>query len=130
MNGKVIISTLIILFSAFSVYGQVGDPSPSATPSTQWRKDGQFLTIEITKSQPVRVYVVGREKAEINLSKLKLTIIRTKPFPPKILQMNRYGQYYEVTDVAGFEKSKQLEIHALLDGKLDTFHLDLNEDEK
>jgi len=89
-------------------------------------KEGKLVSIKIMKGNPVRIFVVGREEAQINLKDLTLTIRRLKPYPGKVLKLDRNGEYFEVKDKAEFERSSELEISTGIDGKTESFNVKLD----
>ena len=45
------------------------------------KQEGQLLSIRIRLGEPLRIFVVGREEAKLDLSDLKLTVKRLEPYP-------------------------------------------------
>lgn len=100
-------------------------PSESDRTENLIFKQGQLLSLRISRGDPIRIFVVGREEAQINLKDVSLKIRRLKPYPGKILKLNRYGEYFEVEDKAQFNKASEIEISADLRGKSESFKIKL-----
>jgi hypothetical protein len=92
----------------------------------RWRKEGQLVTVLITKARPMRIFVLGREEAKIDFAKFKITVRRAQPYPGKILKLNRFDNYYEVDDSNSLKQVTDLEVTAQLNDKNETFHFDLH----
>ena len=45
----------------------------------QWRREGQFFNLVISKSNPIRIFVEGKEQVKIDLSKFKITVRMMNP---------------------------------------------------
>lgn len=93
-----------------------------------WRKEGQLLTIQISKGEPVRIFVVGREEAKFNFTDLKLTVRRLKPYPAKILTLDKQDNYFVVPDASEFQNVQELEIKTELPEKTEIFKIDLKKE--
>lgn len=94
----------------------------------RWRKEGNLVTVQITKAQPLRIFVLGREEAKVDLSKLKITVRRIKPYPGKILKINQFNNYYTIADPAEIKKATDLEITTHFKNQDETFNFQLNQD--
>ncbi len=90
------------------------------------RQEGKVVSIRISKGHPVRIFVLGREEAKLDLTKLTLTVRRLKPYPGKILKLDRHGDYFQVQDASDFERSSELEISTSVQGKTESFNLKLD----
>ncbi len=122
---------LICLVSAVSIMTNLAfaqnETDPLASPSQQWRKQGQLVSIQIVKGNPVRIFVVGREEAKLDLSNLKLTVKRLKPYPGKVLTVDRAQNYFVIPNTNEFNKVKDLEIQTIYNGQSETLRLDLDQ---
>ena len=118
----ILFSFLLISIPSFA---QVPGLEPSI--SDPWRKEGQLVTIQISQGNPIRIFVVGREEAKIDLSNLALTVRRIKPYPGKILSVDRNNNYFVVTDAKEFKKSKEIEVVTKIKDKEETFRFELKQ---
>lgn len=111
-------------FAQVDALGKPGDP---------WRQEGRFFTIRISLNEPVRIFVAGKEEAKIDFSKMSVAVRRLRPYPPKILVVSRYDNYFQITDSGEFKGSDEIEIVAK-SSKLkkrepeeDTFHFSVKQ---
>ncbi len=121
------ISMLILggLLPAASAWSQTPDVDQSWKSTDQWRKEGQLLTIQISRGNPLRIFVVGKEEAKLDLSSLNLTIRRLKPYPGKVFALDKYDHYFVVPDSSELKQAKEIEIMASVKDKNETFHFKL-----
>lgn len=91
------------------------------------RHEGQIFSVTISRGRPVRIFVLGKEEAKINLKEVSLTLRRLKPYPGKVLKLDRYGGYFEVKNPDEFNQSSVLEVSAHLQGKKESFKVQLKE---
>jgi hypothetical protein len=85
---------------------------PSSPPKTDFeviREQGSLLSVKLVPGQPIKIFIVGREEAEIDLSKtnwaadvdlanLSVSFKQTNPNPGKILRIKRFENHYIVDD--------------------------------
>lgn len=125
-----VLSIFGLLFLSSHVLAQDPGFDHTARFEDRWRKEGQFLMVQISKGSPTRIFILGREEAKIDFSKLKITVRRAQPYPGKILKVNRFNNYYEVEDTKEFNQVTNLEVTTQLDNKKETLHFDLHQDKK
>lgn len=121
---KFFISLLIIPLLA-SAQTYVGDPTQSL-PYTV-RQEGRLLSLRLILGEPVKLFVIGKEEAKLDLSTLKLTVRRLKPYPEKFLSLNKYGDYYEIEKPTLKGEKSEIEVVTNLKGKKETFHFRVSE---
>ena len=112
----------------FFASAQTPDFEQSWNTADQWRKEGQLVTIQISKGNPLRIFVVGKEEAKFDLSSLNLTIRRIKPYPGKTLSVNKMNNYFVVPDSSDFQQAQEIEIMAKVKDKNETFRFELKKD--
>lgn len=73
------------------------------------REQGSLFSLKFVPGQPIKFYIVGREEAEIDLSKTKfaaevdlanlsVSVKQTSAHPGKILKIKRFENHYIVDD--------------------------------
>jgi hypothetical protein len=73
------------------------------------REQGSLFSLKFVPGQPIKIYIVGREEAELDLSKAKfaaevdlsnlsVSVKQTNPNPGKILKIKRFENHYIVDD--------------------------------
>lgn len=95
------------------------------TPEGSLQREGQLISIQVSRGRPVRVFVVGKEEANFDISKLKLSIKRLDKNGEKahVLQRTKEG-YYTSTDSFTLEKNESFQIDAYLKEKEEKFIFD------
>ncbi len=109
-------------------FSQVADLDSSMSGTDQWRKEGQLITIQISRGNPIRIFVVGREEAKIDPTTMSLTVRRVKPYPAKILSVDKFNNYFVISDSQEFKKSKEIEIITKVKGSDETFRFELKQE--
>lgn len=89
---------------------QTYDLAQPLTANEQWRQEGQLVSVQISKGSPIRIFVVGREEIKIDPSTVDLTVRRIKPYPGKILNVDRSNNYFVISNPSEFRKTTELEI--------------------
>jgi hypothetical protein len=122
----------VVLFVMFSLQALPGLAQPielevPLDSSDQWRREGQLVTIQISRGSPIRIFVVGKEEAKLDLTTLSLTVRRIKPYPAKVLSVSQFSNYFVVSDPQEFHKSKEIEIVTKVKGTNETFHFNLKQ---
>ncbi len=109
---------LTFLFSFF-IWAQ-----PSIPPKTDFeviREQGNLFSVKLVPGQPIKIYVVGREEAEIDLSKtswaadvdlanLSVSFKQTNPNPGKIFKIKRFENHYIVDDPLALTKGSEFNL--------------------
>ena len=73
------------------------------------REQGSLFSLKFVPGQPIKIYIVGREEAELDLSKAKfaaevdlsnlsVSVKQPNPHPGKILKIKRFENHYIVDD--------------------------------
>lgn len=128
------VSTVLnaIIFSllgmAIPSHAQKPEFNSSMSKTDQLRKEGQLVSVQISRGNPIRIFVVGREEAKIDPATMSLTVRRLKPYPAKVLKVDKYDNYFVVSDLKEFKNSKEIEIVTKLKGSDETFQFDLKEE--
>lgn len=124
-------SLIFILFgllASSASIAQTPDVEQSWKSADQWRKEGQFLSIQLSRGNPLRIFVVGKEEAKLDISTLNLTVRRLKPYPGKVLNVNKFDHYFEIADSSELKQAKEIEIMANVKDKSETFHFKLKKE--
>jgi hypothetical protein len=91
----------------------------------EFRQEGQLVSVRIVKGEPVRIFVVGREEAKLDMSSLKLTVRRIHPYPGKVLSINRKNDYFVISEPIDFQKTTDLEVTTKVKDKSETLQFKL-----
>ncbi len=133
-NIKMISARILRFFIFFSVYFLLTWPSlsfaqiQSTEPlgsSNEWRREGQLFTLHISRQNPLRIFVVGREEAKLDLSKMSLTVRRLSPYPGKVLATSRANNSFVISDPSPLTEGAELEISAKYQKQSEIFRLKL-----
>ena len=109
---------LLFLTQVASAQDYLNDLShPSANPLKQ---EGQLVSVRIAIGEPIKIYVVGKEEARLDLSRLKLVVRRLTPYPGKSLQIVQHENYFTVSETLK-DDPMDLEIKAKINNKQETF---------
>jgi hypothetical protein len=98
---------------------------PSFSQTADQRKEGQLVTVQISYGNPIRIFIVGREEAKIDPSTMSLTVRRLKPYPAKILSVDKFNNYFVVSEPQEFKNSQEIEVITKIKGSDETFRFEL-----
>lgn len=109
---------------------------PQLTDIQTITQQGSLFLITITKSEPIRIYVVGNKLAEIDLSTSELDYqldpsvltIQVRHIGPKlseVVKVKKTPTHYELVDYS-IKPTSVLEITARAKGKKETFKFKVN----
>ena len=123
-----IIGAILFCVLAGSAVAQV--PDLNDTPAETVIKDGRYFTVTLFLGHPMRIFVAGKERAKLDLSKLKLEVNRVPADGSEKLEVNRDGNYYVIKDtgplsLSGAGTVKTIEVKTTLPKKSETFQFKL-----
>lgn len=124
MNPAIFLTVTALFFSALTWAQR---PDPLKDP---WRQDGELFTVQISRGNPVRIFVFGREEAKIDPKSTQLTIRRLKPYPGKILTVNKMEDYFSVPEFENIKDENELEIIAISNDKKEAFNFKLKPEQQ
>lgn len=99
---------LFFISQLTSAQGPFEDPSRPG--QGVFRQEGQLASVRIVIGEPIRIFVTGREEAKLDLTDVKLTVRRLKPYPEKVLTVSKTNDSYVVSDAVEFDKATHLEV--------------------
>lgn len=94
--------------------------TPDRSNSKIMLQEGQLISIRLVLGEPIRIFVVGREEAKLNFSDLTVTVRRLKPYPGKTLSVDRFNNYFTVSEPIDLNKPTDLEVTTKVKGKTET----------
>lgn len=106
--------------------GQSFVDDPNHPNSTVMRRQGQLVSVEVVVGEPLRIYVVGREEAKLDFSNLTLTVRRLKPYPGKVLSLDKFNNYFTVSEPVDLKKPMDLEVTTKVKGKSETLNFKID----
>jgi len=119
------ITIITLVFWSIIAVGQLPESIPYREYQDEMRQEGQFLSVHLSKGNPIRIFVVGKEEAKIDFSKLKMTVRRLNPYPGSVLKTDRYENYFVVKDALDFKKDAEFEIDIEANQKVEKFNFKL-----
>jgi hypothetical protein len=122
---KLIVLLLLSHFAFAKPFVEIDNSDP-----TVLRQDGHFLTVRIIKSEPIRIFILGQEEAQVDLSNLLLTVRQLKPYPAQKLGINKSGDHYVLSGSPFINNIEDLEVTARIGTKVDKFNFKLIESTK
>lgn len=82
---------------------------------------GQMISLRLVVGEPVRIFVVGKEEAKIDLDSLKLTVRRLSPYPAQVLSLSQKGDVFTITEPVNLETENLLEVTTKVKNKTEKF---------
>lgn len=111
----------ILCLASFANGQYAGEPSDPQ--SEILKREGKILSINLTKGQPLRIFILGKEEAKFDVKDFELTVRRIKPYPAKKLQVDSQGNYFVVDELTQNAEEREVEIKARLKEKTETIRL-------
>ncbi len=119
---------LLLLSFLFPVFSSAQAPlvgNPGEFNSDVLKHQGKLVSVQLVMGEPVRIFVVGREEAKLDLADLKLTVRRLKPYPGKVLVTDQLSNYFAISDSAGLKGATDLEVTTEIKNKKEVHHFKL-----
>lgn len=108
---------MCIIVSGFA-FAQT-EPQDGREAVGPWRQQGNLVSIEIARGQPLRFFVVGREEAKVDLADVTLTVRRLKPYSARVLTAKRSGDHFVVSEPIELNQETDLEVTAAVKNRVD-----------
>lgn len=126
-----------ILLTSLFVFSQKTMPDSAKNEFEALSQQGSLFALKVVKGQPIKIFVIGREEAEIDLSKielaadldisnLSLSIRQTNPKPGKILKIKRIENHFEIAEPIAPKNDLVIEIQDTKKDKKETFKIKMD----
>jgi hypothetical protein len=105
-------------------------------------QQGNLVSVKVVRGEPIKIFVVGREQASVDLSSLNwdvqfdpsdfslsLRSLRTKK-SPKILSFKKENNYYVISNPSFDDKVFTLEVTTKTKGKKEVFKFKVDNTQK
>lgn len=123
---NIISSLFITLFAPLLVSAQTPLDNSTQLHSTMLNQQGQLVSVRLVLGEPIRIFVVGKEEAKLDLSKLKLTVRRLKPYPGKVLSLDQnVGGYFTISEPVNLKEPTDLDVTTKIKDQTETLHFKL-----
>jgi len=83
------------------------------------RQQGSLFSVHIVSGEPLKIFVVGREEAKLDLTNMKLLVRRLQPYPEKTLTIKKSGDHYTISEP--LQENAELEVVPKVKGQSETF---------
>jgi len=104
---KLFIATFFIL-----TYGWTQVFNDPNGPQNTLRQQGHLFTIQLVLGEPIRFFVAGREEAKLDMSDLSVTVRRIKPYPGKVIRLDRQNDYFVAASSNDLDTATEIEVIA------------------
>lgn len=126
-----------IFLSSILAFSQKIMPDSEKTDFQVISQQGSLFSLKVVRGEPIKIFVLGKEEAEIDLSKIELSadldtsdmslsIRQVNPKPGKILTLTRFKDHFEINEPLKMEKELVLEVKASQKNKNETFKVKMN----
>lgn len=114
-------SVLLVLLLSPLAQAQDYSSDPSHADLNSLRQNGKLVSIKINPKSPIRIFVVGREEAKFDITKLKLFVKRLTPTAEENVMTLREGDHFVIPEKPDWEYPTDLEVTAEATGKKEKF---------
>ncbi len=118
---------LFLIFDVSSLRAQNSGANLNQDAIDEMKQEGQLFSVQISRDNPIRIFIVGKEEAKFDFAKINLTIRRLKPYPGKVLKINRFDNYFTINDSVDPRKPLDLEMVTTNGDKKEIFNFKLNQ---
>ncbi|MGE3757212.1 MAG: hypothetical protein AB7H97_05620 [Pseudobdellovibrionaceae bacterium] len=101
------------------LYSYPGEFESTRPALAQLAQEGQLVSIKLVLGEPVKILVVGRERAQLNLSTLNLSVKESQNGTQNVLPVSKDGNFFLLTRQP--KRPSDLEVTAEVQGKTETF---------
>ncbi len=84
------------------------------------KQEGQLVSIRIVKGEPLRIFVIGKEEAKLDLSSLELTVRRLKPYPGRTLTTSLQDGYFIISEPSDLKETTDIAVTTKIKNKSET----------
>ncbi|MGE0762481.1 MAG: hypothetical protein AB7N80_04310 [Bdellovibrionales bacterium] len=114
MFKRLLIGCMLVTGTALA---QDPQQDPSRPDLNTLSRQGQLLNVRLSLGQPIKIFIVGKEEARIDLNELNVQIRRLNPYPAQDLVLSREGDYFVLGDQIAPDQDTRIEVRAGLKGK-------------
>ncbi len=114
------VSCFIAALSSLDVFGQAITGEVNSPKSNVILQQGQLVSLRLVIGQPIRIFVVGREEAKLNLSQMSLSVRRLKPYPAKVLSLDRFDNYFVISEPVDLKTTTDIEVITKIKNRSET----------
>ncbi|MBC7372217.1 MAG: hypothetical protein H7326_11665 [Bdellovibrionaceae bacterium] len=119
----------LLVAAAFAVpfiaLAQMNITDADGNPANVMTAQGKMITLKLVVGEPLKILVVGREEAKIDLKNLVLTVRRMNPTKQKTLATERNENTFVVSEALNADAVTDLEVTTKLQGKKESFRFKL-----
>lgn len=123
---KIIVA--VVMAISLNAFAQTPMTNTYAPENLPIRQEGKLVSVELVWGQPLRIYVVGKKEAEVNLSTLELTVRRIQPTRSEFYTAQRQGDHFVVPELAGQNSGSKIEIKTLINGKSESLNFQMKKE--
>ncbi len=86
------------------------------------KHEGKLASVQLVMGEPIRIFIVGKEEAKLDLASMKLTVRRLKPYPEKLLETDQLSNYFALSDSLDLKEATDIEITTEIKNKKESHH--------
>lgn len=120
--ARALVALLAVAANAQGLEDPLGPSNPSVL-----KQQGRLFTVQIVRGEPIRFYVVGREEAAVDLSKLSVTVRRLEPSPGRVLVLDRQNDYFVSQASSELKEATAIEVTAKTKSKVESIRLQIDQ---
>lgn len=122
---KQFLFSLFVFLPSF-IYAQEVVEDLSRKDPQVFGQEGRLVSIRVVVGEPTRIFVLGKEEAKLDLDNLELRVRRLQPYPAKVLQTSRSGDFFVLDEPLDLNKPTALEVTTKLKAKKETVRIKID----
>lgn len=130
--GGTVKKIILVIFAVFQilvtqVYAQGGYGYSNKSSVNEFTQEGELVSIRLVMGEPLRIFVVGKEEAKVNLSDLNIIVRRLKPYPGQTLTTSIQGDHFIVSKPEELKGTTDIAITTKIKSKSETLNFKINQ---
>jgi len=113
---------LVIVISALPFFTKAVEPVQTTVDVL--KQEGRLVSVSLSLGEPLKIFVVGREEAQIDLSQMKLKIRKIKNGTSSDVGLQKHDGYYTLSEP--LELPAELDVQTRLKTNTENFHFKIN----
>ena len=87
------------------------------------RQNGKLVDIQVYKSDPIRIFVIGKNKRKLDMNDVSLVVKNKTTKVPKTMKLDRETNHFIIDEEVDLRNPLNLEITTKMDNRSETLDL-------
>ncbi len=117
----------ILLFFVLTAFDNAPSAAPPPSDVEAITHQGNIFSIKVVKSEPIHIYVLGQESAQIDLSKVEVILISESANPTEVadpiqpVHLTTLGNHFIIKNTLSGDRVYTMKVKSKNNGVVETF---------